>query len=126
MIRYGHSGISPWDYNYYEDMIELHSMRDEEAPNIDEVAPNIDEDVRILDEGIEVDRMLNEGLNDDWNKLMEDSLKPVYENCKLSHLTTILQILNLQMVHGWSNECLLSYWHSYVSCYHLTPHCQQN
>ena len=108
MIRYGHSGISPSDYNYCEDMIELHSMRDEEAPNIDEetpnideVAPNIDEDVRILDEGIEVDRMLNEGLNDDWNKLMEDSLKPVYENCKLSHLTTILKILNLQVVHGW-------------------------
>lgn len=23
MIRCGHSGISPWDYNYYEDMIEF-------------------------------------------------------------------------------------------------------
>jgi hypothetical protein len=35
---------------------------------------------------------------------MEDALKPVYANCKLTHLTTILQILNLQVVHGWTNE----------------------
>jgi hypothetical protein len=48
--------------------------------------------------------MLNEGLKDDWNKLMEDASKPVYGTCKLSHLTTILLILNLQVVHGWKNE----------------------
>jgi hypothetical protein len=104
MIRHGHSGIIPWDNNYYEDMIEVHSMRDEEVPNIPEVAPNIDEEATMLDEGVEVNRMLNEGLNDDWAKSMEDALKPVYANCKLSHLTTILQILNLQVVHGWTNE----------------------
>lgn len=80
-------------------------MRDEEATNIDEVAPNIDEEATMLDEGFEVDRMLNEGLNDDWDKLMEDTSKLVYDNCRLSHLTTILQILNLQVVFGWKNEC---------------------
>ena len=35
---------------------------------------------------------------------MEDALKHVYVHCKLTHLTTILQILNLQVVHGWTNE----------------------
>lgn len=59
----------------------------------------------MFDEGFEVDRMLNEGLRDDWAKSMEDALKHVYSNCKLIHLTTILQILNLQVVHGWKNEC---------------------
>ena len=103
MIRYGNSGISPWAYNYYEDMIKCHTVRDEEATNIDEVAPNIDEEETMLDEGFEVDRMLNEGLNDDWAKSMDNSLKHVYANCKLSHLTTILQILNLQVVFGWKN-----------------------
>ena len=97
MIRYGHSGISPWAYNYYEDMIELQTMRDEGETNINE-------EIEMFDEGFEVDRMLNEGLNDDWAKSMEDALKPIYANCKLSHLTTILQILNLQVVHGWTNE----------------------
>jgi hypothetical protein len=104
MIRHGNSGIRPWDNNYYEDMIELHRMKDEEVPNIHEVAPNIDEEETMLDEGVEVNRMLNEGLNDDWAKSMEDALNPMYGNCKLSHLTTILQILNLQVVHGWTNE----------------------
>jgi hypothetical protein len=79
-------------------------VRDEEETNIDEVAPNIDEEEIMLDEGFEVDRMLNEGLNDDWAKSMEDALKPVYANCKLSHLKTILQIINLQVVFGWKNE----------------------
>ena len=37
---------------------------------------------------------------------MEDSIKLVYANCKLSQLTTILQILKLQVVHGWTNESL--------------------
>jgi hypothetical protein len=68
------------------------------------VAPNIDEDATMLDEGVEVHRVLNEGLNDDWSNLMDASLKHVYVNCKLIHLTTILQILNLQVVHGWKNE----------------------
>ncbi|XP_059064962.1 uncharacterized protein LOC131856998 [Cryptomeria japonica] len=48
--------------------------------------------------------MLNEGLRDDWAKSMEDALKLVCANCELNHLTTILQILNLQVVHGWTNE----------------------
>jgi hypothetical protein len=65
MVRHVHSGISPWDNNYYEDVIEVHSMRDEEVPNIHEVAPNIDEEETMLDEGVEVNKMLNEGLNDD-------------------------------------------------------------
>jgi hypothetical protein len=70
------------------DRKKFHSMRDEEAPNIDEKE-------RILDEGIEVDIMLNEGLKGDWNKFMEDASKPMYGACKLSNLTTILLILNL-------------------------------
>ena len=65
---------------------------------------NADEQATILDEGIEVDRMMNEGFKDEWQKLMEDALKPVYGTCNLSHLTTILLILNLQVVHGWTNE----------------------
>ena len=48
--------------------------------------------------------MMNERFKDDWHKLMEDASKPVYGTCKLSHLTTILLILNLQVVHGWTNE----------------------
>ena len=48
--------------------------------------------------------MLNEGFKDDWQKLMEDASKPVYDTCKFSHLTTILVLLNLQTVHGWTNE----------------------
>ena len=85
-------------------MIQLRSMRDEEVPNITEVAPNIDEYATMLDEGVEVHRILNEGLNDDWAKSMEDALNIVYANCKLSHLTIVLQIINLQVVHGWKNE----------------------
>jgi hypothetical protein len=48
--------------------------------------------------------MLNEGLDDDWAKSMEDALKPMYDNCKLSNLTTILKIINLQVMHSWKNE----------------------
>ena len=48
--------------------------------------------------------MLNEGFKDDWQKLMEDASKPVYDTCKFSHLTTILVLLNLQTMHGWTNE----------------------
>ena len=58
---------------------------------------------------VEANRILNEGLNDDWAKLMEDALKLVYANCKLSHLTTILLILNLQAMHGWKMRLLMSY-----------------
>jgi hypothetical protein len=104
MIRHGHSGVIPWNINYYEDMIQLRSMRDEEVPNITKVAPNIDEDATMLDEGVEFHRMLNDGLNNDWAKSMEDALNLVYANCKLSHLPIILQIINLQVVHGWKNE----------------------
>ena len=104
MIRHGHSGVSPRNINYFEYMRQLRSMRDEEVPNLTEVATHIDEDAKILDEGVEVHRMLNESLNNDWAKSMEDALKPVYVNCKLIHLKTILQILNLQVVHGWKNE----------------------
>lgn len=35
---------------------------------------------------------------------MEDDLKPTNGTCNLSHLTTILLIINLQVVHGWKNE----------------------
>ena len=35
---------------------------------------------------------------------MEGASKPMYGTFKLSHLTTILLILNLQIVHGWKNE----------------------
>ena len=85
-------------------MLELHGMRDEESPNIYEEAYNIDEEGPILDDRIEFDKMLSEGLNDDWNKLTEDDLKIMYVTCKLSHLMTILQIIILHVVHGWTNE----------------------
>ena len=104
MLKFGHSGISPFPQNSYPNRIPLQSMRDVEAPNIDEKASNLDEQAAILDEGIEVDRMMNEGFKDDWHKLMEDASKPVYGTSKLSHLSTILLILNLQIVHGWKNE----------------------
>ena len=58
----------------------------------------------MLNEGFEVHRMLNEGVDDGWSKSMEDVLKLLYVDCKLIHLTTILQIFNLQVVHGWTNE----------------------
>jgi hypothetical protein len=48
MIIYGLSGIIPWDYNYYEDMIELSSVRDEEAKNIYEVTSKIYEEETML------------------------------------------------------------------------------
>ncbi len=54
-------------------MIQFCSKRNEEAPNIDEYET-------MLDEGVGVHRMLNEGLNDDWAKSMEDDLKAVYAN----------------------------------------------
>jgi hypothetical protein len=82
----------------------LHSRRDKEALNINKEATNTDEETWTLDEGIEVDRMLEEGFKDDWHKLMEDASKLVYGSFKLSHLTTILLILNLQVVHGWIDE----------------------
>ena len=77
-------------------------MRDEEAPNINEEASNIGEDETILDKGFEVDIMLNEALIDD-RMLMGDAFKLVYDTCKLSQLSTILLIINFQMVHGWTN-----------------------
>ena len=85
-------------------MLQLLSVREEEEPNIDEEAWNIDEEETMLDEGFEVDRMLNEGVDDGWSKSMEDVLKLLYVDCKLIHLTTILHIFNLQVVYGWTNE----------------------
>ena len=114
MLKFGHTGISPFPQNDYLDRLQLHSMRDVEVPNINDEATNTDGDFGTLDEGIEVDRMLNEGFKDDWQKLMEDASKPVYDTCKFSHLTTILVLLNLQIVHGWTNESvddLLSFSH---------------
>lgn len=70
----------------------------------DKGTPNIYEEEIILDEGFEVDRMLKEGLNGVWNKLMEGTLKPMYGTCKLIHLTTIHQIFILKAMHGWKNE----------------------
>ena len=35
---------------------------------------------------------------------MEDASKPMYDTCKFIHLTTIIVLLNLQIVHGWTNE----------------------
>jgi len=70
----------------------------------------------MLYEGVEVHRMLNEGLNNDWSKSMEDALKLESANCRLIRLTTILQIINLQVMHGWKNESVdellafLSWW----------------
>ena len=102
MLRFGHSGISPFPQNSYPNRIPLQVTRDVEEPNIDEDATNANEHA-MLDEGIEVDRMMNEGFKDDWQKLLEDASKPVYGTCKLSHLSTIILILNLQTVHGWTN-----------------------
>ena len=79
-------------------------MRDIEAQNIDEEATNSDEDAIILDEGVEIDIMINHGFKDVWNKLIEDASKYMYGTFRLSHLTTILIILNLQTVHGWKND----------------------
>jgi hypothetical protein len=70
-------------------------LKDEEATKKYEVAQNIYEEVKMLDGRFEADIMLNEG--------MDDVLKPMYANCKLSNLTTILQILNLQVMHIWKN-----------------------
>ena len=65
MLKFGHTGISPFPQNYYLDRLQLHSMRDVEIPNINEEATNRDGEFGTLDEGIEVDRMLNEGCKDD-------------------------------------------------------------
>ena len=46
-------------------------MRDEDVPNILEVAPNICQQETMSDEAIEVNRVLNEGRNNDWAKSME-------------------------------------------------------
>ena len=48
---------------------------------------------------------------------MEDASKPVYGTCKFSHLTTIIVLLNMQMVHGWRNEAvndLLAFLHEFL------------
>ena len=66
MLKFCHTGISPFPRNYCPDSLDLHSMRDIEVPNINDEAKNIDGDFGTLDEGIEVDRMLNEGFKDDW------------------------------------------------------------
>ena len=104
ILKFGHTMISPFPKNYYPYSLQFHNMRDVEVPNINDEETNTDGDFGTLDEGIEVDRMLNEGFKDDWQKLMEDASKPVYDTCKFSHLTTILVLLNLQTVHGWKNE----------------------
>ena len=114
MLRFSHSSISHFPQNIYLDRIPLQSMRDVEAQNIDEEATNSDEEATILDEWAEIDRMMNEGFKDDWHKLMEDASKPMYGTCNFSHLTTICVLLNLQIVHGWTNESvdeLLSFLH---------------
>ena len=114
MLKFGHIEIIPFPQNYYPNRLQLHSMRDVEVPNINKEATNIDGYFETLDEGIEVDRMLNEGFKDDWQKFMEDASKPVYDTCKFSHLTTILVLLNLQTVHGWiieSVDDLLAFLH---------------
>lgn len=99
-------------------------MRDVEAKNIDEDASNAGEQETILDEGIAVDRMMNGGFKDDWHKLMEDASKHVYGTSKLSHLSTILLILNLQTVHGWTNESvdeLLAFLHQLLPLDSIFP-----
>jgi hypothetical protein len=35
---------------------------------------------------------------------MDGASKLVYGTCKLNHLLTILLIINLQAMHGWTNE----------------------
>ena len=65
MLKFGHSGISPFPQNRYPDKIQVHIMRREEAPNINEEETNTDGDAGTLDEGIEVDRMMNESFKDD-------------------------------------------------------------
>lgn len=86
MIRYGHRGRSPWDENNYLYRVELCSVRYEEVDNIYEYTST-------LDEIIEIDKMLNEGLNGVWNKSMEDVLKPMHSTYELSHLVAILLVL---------------------------------
>ena len=66
MLKFGHTGISPFPQNDYLDRLQLHSMRDVEVPNINDEATNIDGEVGTLNERIEVDRMSNEGSKDDW------------------------------------------------------------
>ena len=88
IIICGHSGINPYGKNNYLDTIELCSV-------IDEDAQNVDEETTMSDERFEVDIMLNVDLNNDWNKLIDGTLKLAYGTCKLSHLTTALQIVNL-------------------------------
>ena len=52
--------------------------------------------------------MLNDGLNDDWHKLVEDASKLVYGTYKLSYLLTIqVLILNFQTMDGWTNESVI-------------------
>ena len=75
-------------------------MRNVKVPNINKEETNTYGDFITLDERIEVDRMLNEGFKDDWQKLMEDASKHVYGTCKFNYLTTILLLLKLQTVHG--------------------------
>ena len=43
MLKYGHSGISPFPQNCYPNRIKFHSMRDVEALDIDEHVKNTNE-----------------------------------------------------------------------------------
>ena len=65
MMQYVHSGMIPFSESVYCKRIQFLNMRDVEALNIDEVATNADEEAPTLDEEIEVDRVLNDGFNDD-------------------------------------------------------------
>ena len=65
MLKFGHNGVIPFLQNYYPDSIPLQSMRDVETQNIDEEETNLDEEEKILDEGLEIDRMMNDGFNND-------------------------------------------------------------
>ena len=77
MLKYGHNNISPFPKSQYLDRIQLKWMRDADESNIDEEATNEDEQEPTLEEWIEVDRMLNDVFNDDWDKLVEDASKLV-------------------------------------------------
>ena len=48
MLKFGHTRISHFPQNYYPTMLQLHSMRDVEVPNINEEEINIDGEVRTL------------------------------------------------------------------------------
>ena len=104
MLRFSHRGIIPFPQNSCPDSKPFQITRDVEAQNIDKEVTHSDEEETILYEGVEINRIMNGGFKDNWHKLMEDASKPMYGTCRLSHLTTILLILNLKMVHGWKND----------------------